>query len=258
MNAYEEKRAARIERLQRSAGRKAVEADATIGAARKMGERIPFGQPIHGVRDRNYREKMSAKYERGFAVMNEAKDAARRAEAAAENTAISSDDTAAIEKLEAELVTLEANQTRMTAANKAIRAAKGDHVKAHAALVDLGFVAERATELLAGKTRWDIGFPAYRLTNNGASIRRIKGRIAELQAKPTEATAPAAHVNGDVVATWNVEANRVQVRYPSKPDEATRARLRASGFLWAPSEGAWQRKASGDAWYAAKSIVGTP
>jgi hypothetical protein len=72
-----------------------------------------------------------------------------------------------------------------------------------------------------------------------------------------EQTAPAPHVNGDVVATWNVEANRVQVRFPGKPDDATRAKLRASGFLWAPSEGAWQRKATDSAWYAAKSIVGT-
>ena len=260
---YEEKRAARIARLQRAAERKAGEATAAIEKANRMASVIPFGQPVqsnhHSTRrDLNYRARIDATYTKGFAAMNEARDAARRAEAAAESTAISSDDPAAVAKLQAELATLETNQALMAAANKAIRAAKGDTEKAHAALVALGFADARATQLLAGKTRWDIGFPSFKLTNNAANIRRIKGRIAELQAKPTEASAPAPHVNGEVVATWNVEANRVQVRFPGKPDDATRAKLRASGFLWAPSEGAWQRKATEGAWYAAKVIVGNP
>lgn len=260
---YEEKRAARIERLQRVAERKAGEASSAIEKANKMASMIPFGQPIHvghhsEGRDRRYRARIDATYTKGFAAMSEARDAARRAEAAAESTAISSDDPAAVAKLQAELATLETNQALMTAANKAIRAAKGDNEKAHAALVSLGFAEARATQLLAGKTHWDIGFPSFKLTNNAANIRRIKGRIAELQAKPTEASAPAPHVNGEVVATWNVEANRVQVRFPGKPDDATRARLRANGFLWAPSAGAWQRKATEGAWYAAKVIVGNP
>lgn len=260
---YEEKRQARIARLQRAAERKAGEATAAIEKANKMASVIPFGQPIHighhsEGRDRRYRARIDATYTKGFAAMNDARDAARKAEAAAESTAISSDDPAAVAKLQAELTVLETNQALMTAANKAIRAAKGDNEKAHAALVALGFAEARATQLLAGKTHWDIGFPSFKLTNNAANIRRIKGRIAELQAKPTEASAPAPHVNGEVVATWNVEANRVQVRFPGKPDDATRAKLRARGFLWAPSEGAWQRKATEGAWYAAKVIVGNP
>lgn len=262
MSTYEEKRTARIERLQRAAERKSVEATAAIEKANKMASVIPFGQPIHighhsEGRDRRYRARIDATYTKGFAAMNEAKDAARRAEAAATSTAISSDDPEALAKLQAELATLETNQALMTDANKAIRAAKGDNEKAHAALVALGFPEARAAQLLAGKTRWDIGFPSFKLTNNAANIRRIKGRIAELAARPTEANAPAPHVNGDVSATWNAEANRVQVRFPGKPDDATRARLRASGFLWAPSAGAWQRKATDGAWYAAKAIVGT-
>ena len=40
----------------------------------------------------------------------------------------------------------------------------------------------------------------------------------------------------------NHEAARVQLFFDGKPDEETRARLKASGFRWSPRFGAWQRQ----------------
>ena len=36
----------------------------------------------------------------------------------------------------------------------------------------------------------------------------------------------------------------VELRFPAKPDGATRAELKAAGFRWAPSASAWYGKAS--------------
>ncbi len=35
---------------------------------------------------------------------------------------------------------------------------------------------------------------------------------------------------------------RVQFIFDGKPDEETRELLKANGFRWAPSQGAWQRQ----------------
>lgn len=65
-------------------GRRAVLVSYT--AARIMGDAIPFGQPLlvdhHSYkRDRNYRARMVAKYDKAFTLMGDAREAARRAAA---------------------------------------------------------------------------------------------------------------------------------------------------------------------------------
>jgi hypothetical protein len=58
---------------------------------------------------------------------------------------------------------------------------------------------------------------------------------------------------GDIVI--REQDNRVQIVFPGKPSSEVRARLKAHGFRWAPSVGAWQRMVSEDARYYAKIIV---
>lgn len=48
--------------------------------------------------------------------------------------------------------------------------------------------------------------------------------------------------------------NRLQVFFDGKPDEAARDELKANGFRWAPSVGAWQRQLNKNAYYAAGYI----
>ena len=143
MNDYEQKKSDRIERLRGRAQRSAAEGHTSIGAARAMGERIPFGQPILVGRhsERRHRrdiDRIDAKYRRGFEALEEAKELNRRADAAETSSAIASDDPDAIAKLEAklaaQLAAQRAEHAREVAGNKAIRAAKGDREAAAKAL----------------------------------------------------------------------------------------------------------------------------
>ena len=40
----------------------------------------------------------------------------------------------------------------------------------------------------------------------------------------------------------NRDANRLQIFFEGKPDEATRNTLKENGFRWSPKAGAWQRQ----------------
>lgn len=54
-----------------------------------------------------------------------------------------------------------------------------------------------------------------------------------------------------VLLRESVDLNRLQLVFPGKPDDATRALLRSHGFRWEPSAGAWQRQLDNGARYAA-------
>ncbi len=103
MNKYEEKRQARIDRLNKAADRAEKRASDTYDSARKMSEAIPFGQPIivghHSERsDRNYRKRIDDKFESAFREQSKADELRAKAEAAENNTAISSDGEVIVNK----------------------------------------------------------------------------------------------------------------------------------------------------------------
>lgn len=58
MNVYEEKQAARKARYEARAAAAAAESTERANLSHKMASAIPFGQPVHGVRDRSYRDKI--------------------------------------------------------------------------------------------------------------------------------------------------------------------------------------------------------
>jgi hypothetical protein len=113
-----------------------------------------------------------------------------------------------------------------------------------AGLVALGFSESRINQLFTPDFCGRIGFPDYALTNNSANMRRIRQRIEQLQARPTETTereiTPAQGPAGLTVRE-DVTENRVMLIFPNKPAEAVRAILKASGFKWSPTRGAWVR-----------------
>lgn len=123
MNHYEEKRQARIDRLNQAADKAEQSANEKYEAASKMAERIPLGQPIlvghHSEQwDKNYRNKTHNKFEQAYNEQKRAEKLRARAEAAENNTAISSDDPEAIPKLEKKFEELQNFQEHMKAANK--------------------------------------------------------------------------------------------------------------------------------------------
>lgn len=101
--------------------------------------------------------------------------------------------------------------------------------------------------------------PAYVLQNSNGRIKGIRDRIARLerlaeQAAATTIEAQTTEINGIKIVD-NLEAQRLQIIFPDKPDADTRNKLKKAGFKWAPSNGAWQRYRSHDAERTAREII---
>jgi hypothetical protein len=257
MNAYEAKQAAKKARFEELAAGAAAESETTYKRARSMAGVIPFGQPIlvghHSEgRDRNFRSRIQGTYGKAFALDDKAKHYEKKA-ASVGTGGISSDDPAALDKLRAELVSLETAQERMKAANKAIRTNKTPEGQ-EAALLNLGFTAEQAAKLVKPDFAGRIGFPSYTLTNSGANMRRIKERIAELEKRRERAS--VEQVGNGFTYREDTEENRVMFIFDGKPDEKTRAILKANAFKWSPSrEGQpWVRQLTNAALWAGKQV----
>jgi hypothetical protein len=257
MSAYDDKQEARKERLIALADKMQAASDAAYNQARRMADVIPLGQPIlighHSEgRDRRYRARIWRTHER-CAELKAKADYFRQKAASVGTGGISSDDSEAVTKLREKLVNLERLQDRMKAANAAIRkhskAGPGAQV---AALVAQGFNEGRARNLLEPDFCGRIGFADFETKNNNANMRRTRDRIAELERKPTETTEQAV---GEVRIVANAEANRVQMFFHGKPADGIRAELKAHGFHWSPTEGAWQRHLSDSAKYYAEAIA---
>ena len=162
----------------------------------------------------------------------------------------------------------EGEQARMKEANKIIRDKKlADRLQSFGltvtdALVTLGIPEAEAVKIQNPKQFGGLGYPSFRLTNNGAEIRRLKGRLAEEQAKAAQAatkTAPALEYDtareGRVIYEEHPDDNRVRLYFDGKPSVATRETLKRHGFRWSPSNGAWQRFLTGNGQYAARQVL---
>jgi len=244
--AYAEKKDAKLERLQTLAAKKSKEADSLIDSARKMADVIPFGQPIlvghHSEgRDRRYRDRITARYDKGFETSKKADYYARRAEIAAANKTISSDDPDAIQKLETKLEHLQGMQEQFKAINKIVKSKRKGYTKEQMVqdLRELGLSEKSAEAVFITDFTGQVGIPDYTLTNNNSNMKRIRDRIEKL--KRTHGKPSQKIVVGDVEILDNATDNRIQIFFSGRPDEETRSTLKSLGFKWAPSVGAWQR-----------------
>jgi len=258
MNSYERKQANRRDRLNAAADR----AEGRSNEAYKRADMsvaatgIPFGQPILVGHHSEGRHRAAIK-----------RASELRGKAAAVGTGgISSDDPDAINKLKEKLAKLERDQAEMKAANKVTRKwskkgvtheSTGDDFEAFAKelaeAVGHPVSHKLAKELMT--PQWGnagpIGFPPYRLTNNNAEIKRLKNRIEQLE-KASEAETKEHDFQGVCKVVENVEENRVQFIFDGKPSAEVRGIMKDHGFRWAPSQGAWQRKLTGNARYSAR------
>lgn len=250
---YETRKAARIERLQARAERLRGEGESRLAGARRLGDAIPFGQPIlvgHHSEKRHRRDiaRIDSGYRKGFEALKSAEHCERRASTAESNRTISSDDPEALTKLREKLAGIEKRREYSVKVNKAQRAK--DPI---AALSALG-VKDPARLLAAAREAiLDHRIVAgYELTNMASECRRLKERIALLEKRDAAPEVPPETI-GDVRIVE--EDNRVLVYFPGKPSEAIRTALKSNGFRWAPTVGAWSRMASNGAHYYAREIA---
>lgn len=267
MNDYESRQEARRQRYADLAAKNDKEADRRFGTARKIGDAIPFGQPILvGHHSEKHARADAARIDNNMRAGVEAMDKADYYEQKAASVGqggISSDDPDALPKLQEKLAGMEARQAHMKAVNKIVKAKKPTNEQKIASLGEMGIGAREAASLLAGDFIGRTGFPDYELTNNNANIRRVKERIAEMEQRERvraalvekRGTADIEEQHGDITYRENADLNRVQLIFPGKPGQTTCDLLSAHGFHWARSEGAWQRQLNANGIYAARQVL---
>ena len=159
-----------------------------------------------------------------------------------------------LDALKAKLAKRERQQALFKSINAVIRSKKDIETR----LVALGLSATLVAELQKPDFAGRYGIPAYELTNNNAEVRRLKTRIEEMaqrdHAAKTIGVEEQTFEGG--TASLNHRDNRLQLFFDQKPEPATMAKLKASGFKWSPNAGAWQRQLTDRAIRDAAGIVG--
>lgn len=162
---------------------------------------------------------------------------------------ISADDEDAIEKLEKKLARRQEAQEKMKTVNAYYRKHK---VLDGCPQLTPDEIEELKVDMAKDWHTQDRPYPTWQLSNNNAEIRRIKTRIETLT-RQREAGYVGWQFDGGTVEA-NMEANRLQILFDSKPGNDTRNVLKSHGFRWSPSAGAWQRQLNDAAIRVADSI----
>ena len=247
---YSAKIEQRRERLRMRADKARHESCEALNRSDEIGKHIPFGQPIlvghHSERvHRSALEKMRNCVGKSVQLDNMATQYDERAKRVGTG-GISSNDPAAIDKLREELGQAEAAQLRMKQANALVRKNDSEGLSA------MGFTAEQTEKLLSGARWGQKGYPPYELTNNGANIRRIAARIADierLRARSSVDVTTATYVYRE-----DTDDNRISFQFTGKPSQDIRTLLKANAFKWSPTREVWVRQLSENAICAAQSI----
>jgi len=182
------------------------------------------------------RARVIAATERGFAHMDMATHHEQKAAGIERQLAhtIFSDDANAVEALRAKIAVERAQVERMKAANKIVRHySKRPDIAGFAegqqALINAGFTPEIARKLFTGDYAGRFGFPSYVLTNTGANIRRMEGRIVEIERNATKQAEAEAAPGGLIISGTGEYVN---VRFADKPDRPVIEALKSAGFSW--------------------------
>ena len=251
LSDYHQRKTERIERLKVLAQATQAASEATLNQACKMADVIPFGQPIlvghySEKRDRNYRDRIWSKFEKAGELEKKAQHYQRKAAAAVNNEAISSDDPDAIEALKEKLQNLKASHEMMIQGNKIVRNKKLTDDQKIGELKKLGLGETSARLKLEPDCFKETGWPKYAITNSGANIRTVEKRIEALEKTRKEETTEIEI--GDITIINSVEENRIMVMFPGIPAESIRDYLKARGFRWSPKNQAWQAYRSAALW----------
>jgi hypothetical protein len=278
MNGYEQRQEDKAERARARAEKLAKESAAKFDQAHKTLDGIPPGQPIlvdhySAPRHRAALKRHDQRMRKAFELKGKAEHAAQRAKGIEGRSAIDSDDPNAPHKIREALEEMEAMRDRMKAVNAAWRKHKhppatcpegedeaawwakwraiGDSVAPpmsdHLIRVKLADMAQD------WRTR-PSPYESFELTNLGASIRRMRKRLEEVEALAVDDDAEEERREfGACVCIVDRAEGRVFFETPGRNEDAT-AILRGRGWRWARSRGCWSRKITANAIAAAREI----
>ena len=125
----------------------------------------------------------------------------------------------------------------MVAANKIIRRKSGtleDKIDELMALDDT--VTEATVRKLLTVTDYmgRLGFASFSMTNNGATIRRMKEQLAK--AKLLADSVTTEKMIGNVRIVDNVEDDRLEIYFPTRTSKEVYNLLKSHGFRYTPSK----------------------
>lgn len=245
-----ERAEARLERRQEWAENAQARGEAHLDTAHKMGDLIPFGQPIlvghHREKaDRRYRGRIDGHMDHGVAELKKAEHHTEKAKGIERQLerSVYSDDVDAIEALEARIAETEAKANTLAGYNKAWR----KHKSAEGMIAEGVPMMVAAQAVVAMKDAYSWVKSPFSTDHLRAAIRRDKARIEEIRAQQIqhERAEASGAVLIEVVTEpdWMGRAqDAVRVTFPEKPDREIIDALKAAGFFWsAPS---WHGKAS--------------
>jgi hypothetical protein len=245
MNSYEQRQADKKERLENAAAKRQEAGEAQLASAREGFHAIPFGQPVHGARDRNYREKLNSRMGSGIKKLEEAEALEARADAVGTG-GIASDDPEAVVKLKAQLAAIVGRVEAMKAMNKDFRKRGMEAVPEHL----------RESVALTMKQRpWMKGpYEAYEMSNEGANRRRIEKRIAALTRHTETAELDLRGID------WRLTEDRDEGRFlldfhGVRVSAELYKLIRSYGFLWARSVSKFVRKITPNAVGSARMLA---
>lgn len=273
---YQKKQEGRIEYYQDKAEKKKEEANKLLETARKMGEAIPFGQPIlighHSEqRDRNYRDKIDNKYRKGYETLETSNYYNDKAKSAQLNHAIRTDDPEAIKKLKDKLIEIDKQILEVKEHNKKCKGviklsvfggyANGDHISntngsyQTYAIIKPDKTIEWQMKKISKEVKDRIEsyiktgklenpeltdenkkIESYVLAGYSAEKGRIKKRIEQIE---TLEKLPDVDETINNIKIYTDEG-RVKIDFGFKPSEEIRTQLKQSGFRWSPFNQTWQ------------------
>lgn len=254
-NTYEQKKASRIERMEARIARLrsfAEGKDLSLFSESRSG--IPLGQPIlvghHSERrHRRHLERLNKLVQAGFDAHAKADKLEARLESIRRSNIIQVDNPDAAELIKAKIAKLEKSSEAMKAINKMIRSLSkfdGDKVTRLAEMIEASPYKPTkrpslawAAELMKPSCFGTLGFESFELSNTSAEIRRLKGRLVELE-RINEGFEPF-EINGISVELVD---GQIQVDFPGKPSDETRSKLKRSplALKWSSYSKRWVRK----------------
>lgn len=160
-----------------------------------------------------------------------------------------------VEEMRGKIQKAEREQNAMKAANKIVRnrtLSDSEKIAQLAAL--LNWSEAEAAKVLQPDFCGRVGFPDYLLTNNLANIKRMRGRLAELESKAQAESKEVERPDG-IRIVHNAEADRLQIFFLGKPAPEMIDALKRRAFKWSPSNGCWQRQFTANAIAAMREIL---